>query len=176
LDKRPHRRPDPFEVIEQGVQPRFTPAGEVPASVQALTDTDLLALQPALVRRAAESDVRVARAMIDELSERVRRFMAEIPGSAFANVRERVARHLLDLASVSSDGTELAAPIGQQDLAEAVGTAREVVVRALRELRQKCLVRTQRDRIVLLDPEGLLGQSYAAGVETKSRTAWNRGS
>jgi CRP/FNR family cyclic AMP-dependent transcriptional regulator len=159
-----------------GVVSLFTRAGELPASVQALTDADLLVLQPSLVRRAAERDVRVARAMIDELSERVRCFIAEIPGSAFATVRQRVARHLLDMASVSSDGTQLAAPIVQQDLAEAVGTAREVVVRALRELRQEGLVRTQRDRIVLLDPERLVGESYGAGVEADPRIVWNRSS
>ena len=61
-----------------GVVSLFTRAGELPASVQALTDADLLVLQPSLVRRAAERDVRVARAMIDELSERVRCFIAEM--------------------------------------------------------------------------------------------------
>jgi CRP/FNR family transcriptional regulator len=39
----------------------------------------------------------------------------------------------------------------QQGLAEAVGTVREVVVRALRELRDDGVVRTERDQIVLLD-------------------------
>ena len=78
------------------------------------------------MRRAAERDVRVARALLDELSERVLSFVVEIP-SAFATVRQRVARHLLDLASERQRGSELVASIGQQDLADAVGTVREVV-------------------------------------------------
>ena len=41
--------------------------------------------------------------------------------------------------------------ITQQGLAAAVGTVREVVVRALRQLRDAGAVRTERDRIVLLD-------------------------
>jgi CRP/FNR family cyclic AMP-dependent transcriptional regulator len=43
----------------------------------------------------------------------------------------------------------------QRELADAVGTVREVVVWVLRELRNDGLVRTERDRIVLVDPEQL---------------------
>jgi CRP/FNR family transcriptional regulator, cyclic AMP receptor protein len=43
--------------------------------------------------------------------------------------------------------------------AEAVGTAREVVVRVLRELRRDGVVRTGRDRIVIADPARLI-QEY----------------
>ena len=73
------------------------------------------------------------------LSERALSFVYEIPGSAFATVRQRVAN--------------------------AVGTVREVVVRVLRELRQDGLVRTERDRIVLLEPARLIQEQ-----------GWNQGS
>jgi len=43
------------------------------------------------------------------------------------------------MAIESQTGSKLVAAIGQQDLAGAVGTVREVVVRALQELRQKGL-------------------------------------
>jgi hypothetical protein len=65
-------------------------------------------MRASLVRRAAERDLRVPRALLDELSERVLSFIAEIP-SAFATVRGRVARHLLDLASEGQRGSELGA-------------------------------------------------------------------
>jgi CRP/FNR family transcriptional regulator len=93
-----------------------------------------------------------------ELSERARNFVHEIPRSSFASVRQRVARQLLDLAStepgIDANG-ELAVRITQQNLADAVGTVREVVVRTLRQLRDDGVVRTERDRIVLVDPAGL---------------------
>jgi CRP/FNR family transcriptional regulator, cyclic AMP receptor protein len=82
--------------------------------------------------------------LFDELSERVLSFMAEIAGTAFATVRQRVARHLLALATERQTGSELVAEIGQQELADAVGSVREVVVRALRELRQAGLMETRR--------------------------------
>ena len=70
-------------------------------------------------------------------AERARRRASstEIPRGAFAPVRQRVARHLLDLASERQHGATLFAPISQQQLAEAVGSVREVVVRVLRDLR-----------------------------------------
>jgi CRP/FNR family transcriptional regulator, cyclic AMP receptor protein len=131
-----------------------------------VTDIEVLAFRPSVVQRAADRDPRVARALLDELSERVLSFIAEIPGSAFATVRERVARHLLDLASEGQRGSQLVAAIGQQDLADAVGSVREVVVRALRELRQAGLLETGRDGIVLLDPERLLREAYTGGTGT----------
>ena len=130
-----------------------------PATKQALVDTQLLTLSPSTVRALAQRDLRVARVLLIELSERARNFVNEIPGTAFATVRQRVARQLLDLASThqqdSDPNGEPAVRITQQDLAEAVGTVREVVVRTLRQLRDAGVVRTERDRIVLLDPAQL---------------------
>jgi CRP/FNR family cyclic AMP-dependent transcriptional regulator len=146
----------------------FTPDFVMPASAQALVDAELLKLSPTVVSRAAGRDVRVARAFLDELCERVRTFIYEIPGSVFATVRQRVARHLLDLASEQGrddqTGQELVVPVSQTELAQAAGTVREVVVRVLRELRQEGVVRTQRDEIIIIDPSRLtLEQGWNSG-------------
>lgn len=134
-----------------------------PATKQALVNTQLLMLSPPKVRALAERDLQVARALLVELSERARNFVNEIPRTTFASVRQRVARQLLDLASTNQHDDdpngELAARVTQQDLADAVGTAREVVVRTLRQLRDAGVVRTERDRIVLLDPVQLTEES-----------------
>jgi CRP/FNR family transcriptional regulator, cyclic AMP receptor protein len=155
-----------------GVVSLFASPFSLPATLQAVTDTELLALRASLVRTAADRDARVARALLDELSERVLSFIAEIP-SAFATVRQRVARHLLDLASESQRGSELRVAIGQQELADSVGTAREVVVRALRELRTEGLLRTGRDGIVLLDAERLAAEASAGPAGATVTGGWN---
>lgn len=135
---------------------RFT----MPATMQALVDAELLKMSPTVARRAVARDTRVAAAFLGELSERVMSFIDEIPGSAFTTVRQRVARHLLDLAAqrepVHTGGTEIVVAVSQQELADAAGTVREVVVRVLRELRQEGVLRTERDRIVILDPARLV--------------------
>jgi len=136
----------------------------MPAPTQALVDAEMLRMSPTRARRAAERDLRVARALLGELSERVLSFVSEISGSAFATVRQRMARHLLDLASErlpepaseQRSGSELVVRVSQRELADAVGTAREVVVRVLRELRQEGIVWTGRDQIVIADPAQLI--------------------
>ncbi len=141
-----------------GAMSLFSDEFTEPATKQALVDTQLLRMSPSTVRALAERDLRVARALLVELSERARNFVNEIPRTTFASVRQRVARQLLDLASTEhgSDPTgELAVRITQQGLADATGTVREVVVRTLRQLRDAGVVRTERDRIVLLDPARL---------------------
>ena len=138
-----------------------------PFGIQALSESELLSLRPLIVRGWADRDPRVARALLTETSERVFSFVAEFSGHAFANVRQRMARHLLDLASDRQHPDELMAPITQQELADAVGTVREVVVRVLRELRDDGLVRTGRQGIEILDPERLSGIGSAS---------WNEGS
>lgn len=139
-----------------GVMSLFTSGFAMPASVQALVDAEVLALSPGVARRAAAHDVRVSGAFLREQSERAMSFLYEVPGSAFATVRQRVARHLLDLAS---DGApELVVSVTQQQLAEAVGTVREVVVRVLRELRTAGVIRTERNRIVIVDPARLIAE------------------
>jgi CRP/FNR family transcriptional regulator, cyclic AMP receptor protein len=146
----------------------------MPATTQALVDAEVLGISATVARVMGTRDLRVARAFLAKLSERALSFVYEIPGSAFATVRQRVARHLLDLAlprvgdapaSGHRAGQKLIVQVSQQDLANAVGTVREVVVRVLRELRQDGLVRTERDRIVLLEPARLIQEQ-----------GWNQGS
>jgi CRP/FNR family transcriptional regulator, cyclic AMP receptor protein len=142
-----------------GVLSLYTEAFVMPATTQAITDAELLAIRPAVVKRLADRDVRMARALLLELSERASMFASEIGFSAFSNVRQRVARHLLDLSAERQRDGMLVARISQQDLAEAVGTVREVVVRTLRELRHDHLVETGRAGIVVTDPERLLAEA-----------------
>ena len=82
-----------------GAASLFASPYAMPAPTQALVDAEMLRMSPTRARRAAERDLRVARALLGELSERVLSFVSEFSGSAFSTVRQRVARHLLDLAS-----------------------------------------------------------------------------
>jgi CRP/FNR family transcriptional regulator, cyclic AMP receptor protein len=138
-----------------GAMSLFSTEFSMPATTQALVDVELLRMSPIRVRELAESDLRVARALLIELSERARSFVYEITGGVFGTVRQRVARHLLDLVSdtaVDGPGHGLVVRVSQQELAAAVGTVREVVVRVLRELRTEGAVKTERDRIIVTDP------------------------
>jgi glyoxylase-like metal-dependent hydrolase (beta-lactamase superfamily II) len=81
----------------------------------------------------------------------------------FGSVRQRVAAHLLDLASDRQrPGGRLVARVSQQELADAAGSVREVVARALRDLRVAEIVATAADSVVILDPARLYAESAGA--------------
>jgi CRP/FNR family transcriptional regulator len=140
-----------------GVVSMYATDFRMPAGIQAVVDARLLRLAPNVIRRVAAEDSQVADALLRELADRVFSFIQEIAGSAFTSVRQRVARHLLDLAAQESRTTRgtqavLTVPASQRQLAEAVGTVREVVVRVLRDLRESGVIRTHADHIDILDP------------------------
>ena len=147
-----------------GVASLFRPEYTMPGSIHALVDSRLVVLDPPTARAASRGDPEIAAAFLAELSERLLAFVAEIPGSAFTTVRQRVARHLLDLSSDGQDGPALVARASQQQLADAVGTVREVVVRELRELRASGIVATGARSITIVDPSRLLAVAALDGA------------
>jgi CRP/FNR family transcriptional regulator len=147
----------------------FVDGFAMPATVQSLLATGYLVLDARRVRELASTDGTVADALLRELSERVHDFVSEIARGSFTTVRQRVARHLLDLASQDQQDDALVAKVSQEHLAESVGTAREVVVRVLRQLRTAGLVSTAREAITIRDAVGLFAESETSGL-------WNPGS
>ena len=128
--------------------------GPAPVTIQALTSTSVAALRIDVLRSLLGTDPAVARACAEELARQLHRAFDEIADQAFLSVRQRVARQVLDLAAHSTDGT-LVAHVSQQGLADAIASAREVVSRAVHELREAGLVASSRDGIVVRDPIGL---------------------
>jgi CRP/FNR family transcriptional regulator, cyclic AMP receptor protein len=153
-----------------GVASLFGEPYIMPGSLYAVVDSELLELRPAVVRRVAREEIAVANALLDELSDRVVGFVAEIPGSAFTTVHQRIARHLLGVAEPGPDGRPVAR-ITQQQLADAVGSVREVVVRELRGMRETGTIRTGSRSITILDPDRV-----AADAGETIPVDWNPGS
>lgn len=137
----------------------FAPTFELPVTIQAIVASRLLAFPPDAVQQAVDGDSRLARALLTELSERVQSFINEIPWGAFATVRQRIARRLLDLAADEAHGPEITVRISQSQLAAECGTVRGVVVRELRQLRELGVVATRRGVVTVLDPAALLAES-----------------
>jgi len=127
--------------------------GPAPVFVQAVAAGAAFFFDIARVKRAAHQDALLAWALAEESVHRLYDVLEELAGNAFASVRQRVARHLLDLAaSRPAERGQLTALVSQQDLANSVGSVREVVARVLAELRVEGLVRTSPGRVEILDP------------------------
>src|ERR1041384_6910578 len=109
-------------------------AGPCQMGVQAISAGALLGLPGETLRQHALSDARIAWALAEGGAQRTHELAEEVAGNTFGTVRQRVARHLLDLVT-EAKGDRLVAPISQQELANHVGTVREVVSRVLQTLK-----------------------------------------
>ncbi|HEX9124543.1 MAG TPA: Crp/Fnr family transcriptional regulator [Actinomycetota bacterium] len=141
--------------------------GLAPTSIQAMTTASVVALKVETLRSLLASEPGVARACAEELTRQLRQALDDISQQAFLSVRQRIARQLLDLASPGR-GRHLVVRASQQELADAVGSVREVVTRTLHELRDDGLVATAPGGIVLLDPVGLTDELADGGWDGRA--------
>ncbi len=136
--------------------------GPAPLHVQALTDSSRLRFDVEALRQLARNDATVAWVLVGELTTTVHALWHEVAATAFATVPQRVARHLLEIAAreQEAEGGPLVAHVSQQDLADLAGSVREVVARALRELRDEGIVGVSRSGITVLDPARLASHAW----------------
>lgn len=138
--------------------------GPAPLYAQALTDATRLRIDRDTLRELAQDDRTVGLAIIAELTASVHSLWQEMAATAFATVPQRVARHLLEIAAreQESEGGMLVAHVSQQELADLVGSVREVVARALRDLRDERIVRVSRTGISVLDAAALAARAWSS--------------
>jgi CRP/FNR family cyclic AMP-dependent transcriptional regulator len=122
-----------------------------PLRVEALTDCEVLELDIATLRRMTRTHVEVAWLVLAELNRRLFDLHTTLAANAFGTMRERIARHLLDLSGREPNTGELVVAVTQQQLADSVGTVREVVARVLRDLREEGVIATMKNRIEVVD-------------------------
>jgi CRP/FNR family transcriptional regulator len=134
--------------------------GPASTSVQAVEPSSVFRISARTLIAAARRDPRVSWAIAEELNRRLYEVLEQTAVNAFGSVRQRVAAHLLDLASAQQHPRgRLTARVSQQELADAAGSVREVVARVLRDLRVAGIVATTADRGVILDPARLYAES-----------------
>ena len=125
--------------------------GPAPESIQAMTSSLVVALRVDTLRALLATDPGVARACAEELTRQLLRAFDDISEQAFLTVRQRLVRQLLLLAT-AGDGSHLVVHASQQELADAIGSVREVVTRNLHHLHEEGLVDISRDEVAIVDP------------------------
>jgi CRP/FNR family transcriptional regulator len=134
--------------------------GPASTGVQMVEPSSVFRISARVLTAAARRDPRVSWAIAEELNRRLYEVLEQTGVNAFGSVRQRVAAHLLDLASGRQHPHgRLVARVSQQELAEAAGSVREVVARVLRDLRAAGIVATAADSIVIIDPARLYAES-----------------
>lgn len=138
--------------------------GPAPVSVQILTAAEFLFLNARALRDLGQHEPGVGWLLAREITERLYDTLEGLAAATFGSLRQRVARHLLDLASTSDDGRALSARVSQQELADAVGSVRPAVARVIGELRDEGLVVPSPGRIEILRPIDLHAEAWAREV------------
>jgi len=128
------------------------------ASVEALTDVELLALSAADMRGLLERNADITTKLVVKLAERLRETNERISRQSFQTVPSRVAGVLSQL--VNEDGAEqgrdgVTIRMNQVDLAQLAGTSRDSVSRFLAVLERAGVVRVGRGRVTVLEPPRL---------------------
>jgi CRP/FNR family transcriptional regulator, anaerobic regulatory protein len=109
-------------------------------------------------RRLFDGEVAFRDFIFGVLSSRVFELMQVLEEAGTARIEQRLAKFLLREAG--ADSTVVAS---QARIASEIGTAREVVFRALRSLASRGLVKTGRVRVSIVDPDGLRSVATSNG-------------
>lgn len=137
-----------------GEVPLFS-GGTYPATAIADAPALFLVLDRSAVEAAMAEDPRLALALLERLARRVRTLIGRLDAYAAQTVKSRLAERIV---ARQQEGSEGPVTLGatQADVAEEIGTVREVVVKTLRELcTAGVLRRAGRARWEVLDGEAL---------------------
>ncbi|MBK8048975.1 MAG: Crp/Fnr family transcriptional regulator [Anaerolineales bacterium] len=124
--------------------------GPNPACAVAFSDAILWPVSRDGLRRLSIQHPELAWALIESLAQRARYLIGIVQDPAMRNVKGRLARLLLDQAEAAERGTPLP-HITQEEMANQLGTVREVVGRALRSLAAEGILTVDRQRIEIVD-------------------------
>ena len=131
--------------------PPFQPHGVNHATVEALTPVVLYTVACQDLHRLVSECPELALAILQDFADRLDHLTNLVEDLSLRTVRGRLVRFLLEHA----DAGRVTRQWTQEEIAARLGTVRDVVGRTLRAFADRGLVRMDRQRIVLLDREGL---------------------
>jgi CRP/FNR family transcriptional regulator len=121
-----------------------------PSSVEAVTTCEVSILNPNTFRRLMRTRADLCYQVAVYLAESTYEAVLNLEENLFGSVQQRVSRHLLEMAVQTVNG--LVVQTDQTDLANAIGSVREVISRALKKLSDAGAIRRYRREIWIEDP------------------------
>ena len=125
--------------------------GPNPASAQAMDAIELCVIERPTLVSLFDRHPKLAQAVVAVLAARCRMLVGMVEDLSLKSVAGRLAKLLLDQAAQGQD----AVPLTRQQMAARLGTIREMVSRALRELEDEGLVSRDGRQIVITDQVAL---------------------
>jgi CRP/FNR family transcriptional regulator, cyclic AMP receptor protein len=129
---------------------------------QALVPSRLLLIRGARFMSAVQSHPAVGLALARELARVVTLRTRALESSIFSDTSTRVAQHIVQLAVKDPTTGIPTVWLSQQEMADAVGTVREVVTRIIGQFRARGIVKYSGRRLEILDLEALTHESQTS--------------
>ena len=133
------------------------------AHVIAMKDSQLLVLRRDDFQARLEEQPKIALKLLRVLVQRLRRADEKIGGLVLLDVNGRVAQLLLDLAE-ESGGPKITRRLTHHTIAQMIGSSRETVSRAMRELVERGTIDVSRREITIKHPEALRTMAGSKGA------------
>ncbi len=133
------------------------------AHVIAMKDSHLLVLRRDDFQAQLQQHPSVALKLLRVLVQRLRRADEKIGSLVLLDVNGRVAQLLLDLAE-ESGGPKLTRKLTHHTIAQMIGSSRETVSRAMRELVERGLIEVSRREITITNADALRAMTGAKGA------------
>ncbi len=129
--------------------------GQVQLITEALTDGKLWVISMEPFRKIVKESQHLSWLVAEEVGRRLYSSLTDQIYHQCRNVKDRLLYQLREIASKLKAGPDgqILVPLKQQDLADGIGTSREVVARALKELKEEGLLETSREQILLIHLE-----------------------
>ena len=132
-----------------------------PSTVVAVERSRLLFLPSRLVLQFCLDHPEVALSALRSLSSRLRRATGMVEGFALRDVSQRLAEYLLKEWNRLGDRDPFQLRHSNQEIADSIGTVREVVSRSFAKLQRMGWIRKEARAVEILDPTAL--QEHAEG-------------
>jgi CRP/FNR family transcriptional regulator, cyclic AMP receptor protein len=132
--------------------------GPNPATAIAYTNAKVWAIPRAELKHIVDQHPELAWALIESMARRARYLVTMVEDLAMHSVKGRLVRLLLEQAKLN-ESEALPRVLTQEEMANRLGTVREMVGRALRSLAADGIIEFDRHRIVILDWERLAGEA-----------------
>ena len=129
--------------------------GPLPVCVEAIRNSTVLFIDSATIEELGKREPQLAWRIAEEAGADLCDFLISMKENAFDSVQVRIARHLIQLAISTDRGILLRVTITQRELADAIGSVREVVSRNLHVLRDDGFIKLEAEGITILDIKGL---------------------
>lgn len=138
------------------------------ATVIAMSDSTLLIIQRNAFLKQVEENPSIAKAVLEEMSRRIRKADERIGSLILLDVYGRVASFLLQMARSEGkkveDGILIEKRPTQQDIASMIGVSRETVSRVLNHLNRRGLISMSGKSILILGPEQISDNEMEANI------------